>query len=118
MAVCGSLWQFVVDSGSPVTVSGSVRYFVAVCGILWHSVAVCSSLWQSVAVCGSLWLTVAVSGNVWYYVAVGGSLWQTVTVCGSFKFYKLIFNISLSAAGAKADCTLPTILSKSSVKNS
>ena len=59
------------------------------------------SLWQSMAVCGSLCQS----------VTVGGSLLHNVTVCGSFKFYKLIISISLSAAGAKADRALPTILS-------
>ena len=72
--------------------------------------AVSGSQWQSVAVSGSQWQSVAVSGSLWQSVAVCGSLWQSVTVSDSFNFYKLIISIGLSAAGAKADCALSTIL--------
>ena len=49
------------------------------------------------------------SGSLWHSEAVSGSQWQTMAVSGSLSFSQLITRNSLSAAGAKADCALPTI---------
>ena len=54
---------------------------------------------------------VAVSGNQWQSLAIGGSQWQSVAVCGSLNFYRSIITTGLSAAGAKTNSALPTILS-------
>ena len=42
-ALCGSVWQCVVVSGS-----------VVVCGSLWQCVTMCGSLWQCVEFCASV----------------------------------------------------------------
>ena len=47
-------------------------------------------------------------------MAVCGSLVLYVAVCGSFN---LMITIGLSAAGAKADCAHPTILSWPSLES-
>ena len=65
--------------------------------------AVSGSQWQSVAVIGSQWQSVAVSCSQWH--------WQSVAVCGSLNFYRSIITTSLSAAGAKTNSALPTIIS-------
>ena len=62
------------------------------------------SQWQSVE-------SVTVSGSLWQSVAVSGSQWQSVAVCGSLNFYRSIITTRLSAAGAKTNSALPTILS-------
>ena len=56
-------------------------------------------------------------GILWQTVVFCGSLWQTVADCDSFKFYKLTISISLSGVGARADRTLPTILSYPSLES-
>ena len=62
-------------------------------------------------VCYSLLQSVAVVGSQWQSATVNCSKWLSILVNGSINFIQLITNISLSAAGAKADCALPTILS-------
>ena len=89
----GNLWQiFAIFSASllqSVTVSGSVLQSVTVSGNWVVVRAVCGSLLQSLAI-------MTICGNQWQSVAVN---WQSLLIC-----------ISLSAAGAKANCALPTIL--------
>jgi len=77
----------------------------------WQSVAVSGNQLQSVAVSGSQWQSLAISGSQWQSVAVSGSQWQSVAVCGSLNFYRSIITTGLSAAGAKTNSALPTILS-------
>ena len=69
-----------------VTVSGSVLQSVTVSGSWVVVRAVCGSLLQSLAI-------MTICGNQWQSVAVN---WQSLLIC-----------ISLSAAGAKANCALP-----------
>ena len=45
--------------------------------------------------------------NFWQLLTVICSQRQFLTVCGSLNFSQLMTNISLSAAGVKADCALP-----------
>ena len=89
----GNLWQiFAIFSASllqSVTVSGSVLQSVTVSGSWVVVRAVCGSLLQSLAI-------MTICGNQWQSVAVN---WQSLLIC-----------ISLSAAGAKANCARPTIL--------
>ena len=56
------------------------------------------------------WQSVAVSGNQLQSVAVSRSQWQSLAVSGSLNFYRSIITTGLSAAGAKANSALPTIL--------
>ena len=66
---------------------------------------------NQVAVSGSQWQSLAISGSQWQSVAVSCSQWQSVAVCGSLNFYRSIITTGLSAAGAKTNSALPTILS-------
>ena len=89
----GNLWQifaiFSVSLLQSVTVSGSVLQSVTVSGSWVVVRAVCGSLLQSLAI-------MTICGNQWQSVAVN---WQSLLIC-----------ISLSAAGAKANCALDPML--------
>ena len=76
---------------------------LAVSDSQWECAAVCNSPWQFSGSQGSLCQSVAVFGSLWQLC---GSQWQLVAV----NWQSLLIRISLSAAGAKANCARPMIL--------
>ena len=83
------------------------------CHFQCQSVAVSDSQWECAVVCNSQWQFSGSQGSLWQSVAVYGNLWQSMAV----NWQSLLICISLSAAGAKANCALPTILCQPSLES-